>query len=114
MQSLGGNGRDVAFPFRADGVGQIEGGQFGRWRVSEVTQIDASMPARAVEVAGGFNAFPVTIEVSDKRFFDRDREFYIQAGVRGQAVIVVEEDLSLITLVWEKIVNFVDFGVNAE
>ena len=69
---------------------------------------------RAVEVAGGLNAFPVTIEVSDKRFFDRDREFYIQAGVRGQAVIVVEEDLSLITLVWEKIVNFVDFGVNAE
>lgn len=69
---------------------------------------------KAIPGPGGFRQFPITVEVENKMFFDREQEFYIQAGVKGQAVIIVEEQLSLITLVWEKIVNFVDFGVYIE
>ena len=69
---------------------------------------------KAVPGLNGFNQFPITIEVDNKKFLDRNQEFYIQAGVRGQAVIIVEEELSLITLVWEKILDFVDFGVYTE
>ena len=69
---------------------------------------------QAVSGSGGVSQFPVTIEVDNKLFIDRDQEFYIQAGVKGQAVIIVEEELSLFKLVWEKIVDFVDFGVYVE
>jgi hypothetical protein len=63
---------------------------------------------------GGVSRFPVLIEVDDKRFFDRGHELYIQAGVRGQAVIIVEENLSLASLVWEKVVDFVDYDIYVE
>jgi multidrug resistance efflux pump len=69
---------------------------------------------KAVDGPGTSSLFPVTIEIGNKKFFDRDQEFYIQAGVKGQAVIIVEESLSLITLIWEKILNFTDFGVYTE
>lgn len=69
---------------------------------------------QAAEGPGGLRLFPITIEIDNKKFIDRDQEFYIQAGVKGQAVVIVEEDLSLIALIWEKVLSFADFGVYTE
>ena len=60
------------------------------------------------------NLFPVQIEVENAAFFDRDRELYIRAGVTGEAIIITEEGLSLIELVWEKIRKLADFEVYAQ
>jgi multidrug resistance efflux pump len=52
--------------------------------------------------------FPIEIEVTDKRFFDRGRELFIQAGVPGEAVIVTEPGLPLASMVWERVINRLD------
>ena len=69
---------------------------------------------KAVSGPAGESLFPVRIEVDNKSFLDRGNELFIQAGVRGEALIVVEEGLSLITMVWEKILDFIDFEVYLE
>ncbi len=79
-----------------------------------VSGIVTNIGYKAVAGPGGLGLFPVTIELTNKKFFDRNQELYIQAGVKGQAVVIVEEGLSLIALVWEKILDFADFGVYIE
>ena len=60
---------------------------------------------KATEGTGGF---PVEIDVPDNRFFDRGRELFIQAGVPGEAVIITERGVSLVALVWEKVIDTLD------
>ena len=62
----------------------------------------------------GRNLFPVRVEVDNPTFFDRGQLLYIQAGVSGDAVIITEKGLSLIELVWEKILKLTDFQVYAQ
>lgn len=79
-----------------------------------VNGVVAEIGYQAISGPGGLKLFPVEIELANKMFVDRGNEFYIQAGVKGQAVIIVEERLSLISMVWEKILDFADFGVYTE
>jgi multidrug resistance efflux pump len=57
---------------------------------------------------GAATGFPVEIEVPDRRFFDRGRELFLQAGVTGEAVVVTEEGLPLARVLWERVVDAVD------
>lgn len=62
------------------------------------------------ENAGGMITFPVEIEVMDPNFFDRSRKRFIHAGVTGQAIIITEEDLPILRILWEQIVKYADFN----
>ncbi len=52
--------------------------------------------------------FPVEIEVDDKEFFNRKRKLYIQAGVPGEAIIITEKNLTLVSLLWDRFINYMD------
>jgi multidrug resistance efflux pump len=58
--------------------------------------------------SGSVTGFPVEIEVPDRRFFDRGRELFLQAGVTGEAVVVTEEGLPLARVLWERVIDAVD------
>ena len=56
----------------------------------------------------GVAFFPVEISVDKKEFFNRDRKYYLQAGVTGEAIVITEKNLPLARLIWERFVNYLD------
>lgn len=58
----------------------------------------------------GITSFPIEIEVTNKDFFDRDRKRFIHAGVTGEAIIITEEDLPILKLLWERVVKYADIN----
>ncbi|MFA7124078.1 MAG: hypothetical protein WC212_08570 [Candidatus Delongbacteria bacterium] len=62
------------------------------------------------ETYNGITSFPIEIEVTNKDFFDRDRKRFIHAGVTGEAIIITEEDLPILRLLWERVVKYADMN----
>jgi multidrug resistance efflux pump len=62
------------------------------------------------ETFNGTITFPVEIEVTDNEFFDSGRKRFIHAGVVGEAIIITEEDLPILKLLWEQIVKYADIN----
>lgn len=56
----------------------------------------------------GMVMFPIEIEVENKVFFDRNQEYYLQAGVVAEAIIITESDIPFFRLIWEQIINAVN------
>ncbi|HXK50205.1 MAG TPA: HlyD family efflux transporter periplasmic adaptor subunit [Clostridiales bacterium] len=55
-------------------------------------------------------SFPVEIEVVSTEFFDRGRKRFIHAGVVGEAIIITEEDLPILRILWEQMVKYADIN----
>jgi multidrug resistance efflux pump len=62
------------------------------------------------ETMNGTITFPVEITVTDPDFFDRGRKRFIHAGVVGEAIIITEEDLPILKLLWEQVVKYADIN----
>jgi multidrug resistance efflux pump len=62
------------------------------------------------ENINGVITFPVEIEVTNTEFFDRGRKRFIHAGVVGEAIIITEEDLPILRILWEQIVKYADIN----
>ncbi|MCG2760643.1 MAG: hypothetical protein L6407_05475, partial [Candidatus Delongbacteria bacterium] len=62
------------------------------------------------ELFSGVISFPIEIEVTSSEFFDRERKRFIHAGVMGEAIIITEEDLPIMRLLWERIVKYTDIN----
>lgn len=56
----------------------------------------------------GVPYFPIEIEVDKKEFFNRERKYYLQAGITGEAIVITEKNLPLAELIWEQFINYVD------
>ena len=54
------------------------------------------------------SGFTIEIEVDNRAFFDRGRELFLQAGISGEAIVITEKDVSLIRMVWERVVRIAD------
>ena len=102
-QRLGGDGGYVAFSGDGPPVGEVERGEFWRWRVAEYAEVDAAVVAGLVEV-GGFSGGPVDklVDAGDGRagggcrvegaagFEDAVAECL---GVEAAAVVAAEEEV---------------------
>lgn len=62
------------------------------------------------DTTGGNVTFPVEIEVTNTEFFDRERKRFIHAGVVGEAIIITEEDLPILRILWERVVKYADIN----
>ncbi len=62
------------------------------------------------ENISGSITFPVEIEVLNTEFFDRGRKRFIHAGVVGEAIIITEEDLPIMRILWEQIIKYADIN----
>ncbi len=62
------------------------------------------------ETFNGEISFPVEIEVESTEFFDRGRKRFIHAGVVGEAIIITEENLPILRILWEQMVKYADIN----
>ena len=71
----------------------------------KVVRVGSGAPGPAGVSGESFRGFAVEIEVDNRAFFDRGNELYIQAGIPAEAIVITEKDVSLIRMLWERVVR---------
>lgn len=90
--------------------GQISYFNVDTFRGKDFVQGKVKRIGLKTETFNGIIAYPIEIEVTSTEFFDRGRKRYIHAGVTGEAVIITEEDLPILYLLWERVVKYTDIN----